>query len=340
MTTEVRTQGLPPSLEAQLGEYLGMARALAMRPYQTYDRDRIAQFTPLQLQAFQEAQGVRPRGGSAESIAQEVASRAFGAGRHDALVPTTDRFTTPGAAASYISPYIQNVVDIEKREAMRSDDIARQGRNARAVGAGAFGGTRQAIVEAEAERELQRNLADIQNRGLQAAFDRAQQAFMTDEERRLKAQQLFEQSRQFGSELGLQGLNAALNAGRTLGDLGQQQFNQNLAGINLRNQFGTQQQGQVQNILNMNYQDFLNQQRFPYQQLGFALDAVRGAGGMLGQTTNTMYTPPPSMSQLLMGGGMALMGGRNMNAFAEGGEVPAPAEVAGLADLAVYQMGW
>ena len=75
----------------------------------------------------------------------------------------------------FMSPYQQNVIDIEKREARRSSDIAaKQGGDA-ATQAGGLGGYREAIMQAERERNLGQQLGDIQTRGSQAAFESAQQ---------------------------------------------------------------------------------------------------------------------------------------------------------------------
>ena len=80
---------------------------------------------------------------------------------------------------------LQNVVDIAKREAIRDEEAAVQGRAAQAVGAGSFGGTRQALVESEAERNLAERLGDIQARGLSTAFQNAQQAAEAQRQREL-----------------------------------------------------------------------------------------------------------------------------------------------------------
>jgi hypothetical protein len=68
-----------------------------------------------------------------------------------------------------MNPYMQNVVDIQQREAQRTADIAGTGRNAQAVKSGAFGGSRQAIMDAEANRNLATQMGDIQAQGLNAS---------------------------------------------------------------------------------------------------------------------------------------------------------------------------
>ena len=107
----------------------------------------------------------------------------------------------------YMDPYMQNVVDIQKREAIRDFDRGQAGRDASAVQAGAFGGSRQAVAQGMAEQNLQDRLGDIQQIGSQAAFDRAMQAFESDR----------------AAEMGIQGSQAAEAArvqGIDIGELG------------------------------------------------------------------------------------------------------------------------
>lgn len=85
--------------------------------------------------------------------------------------------SSPQAASfytQYINPYQQNVTDIAKREAMRTSQIAGQQDASKAVGAGAFGGSRYGLMQAERDRNLQQQLGDIQMRGDQAAYENAQ----------------------------------------------------------------------------------------------------------------------------------------------------------------------
>lgn len=102
---------------------------------------------------------------------------------------TAESFTAPGTAAGYMSPYLQEALAPQLREAVRQADIARGARGARYAQAGAFGGSRQAIEEAEAERNLQQRLADITGTGYQQAFGSAQEQFNREQQARQAAQQ-------------------------------------------------------------------------------------------------------------------------------------------------------
>lgn len=162
---------------------------------------------------------------------------------------TTGSFTQPGAAQNYMNPYVQSVVNAQQREATRADDIARQARNARAVAAGAFGGSRQAIMEAEAARNLSTQLGDIQAQGLNQAFQQAQQQFNAEQQLGLSAQQANQRAGIDVSQMGLQAALANQRAGMDLinQQLAAQQANQraglDLAGLGQQAQQANQRAG-------------------------------------------------------------------------------------------------
>ena len=280
----------------------------------------VAGMDPLQQQAYQGAGGMQtsPQLGTAMGLAGTAAGRGLGM-QYDPYA--TGQFGAQ--AGQYMDPYMQNVVNIQQREAQRQADIAGTQRGAQAVGAGAFGGSRQAIMDAEAARNLATQQGDIQARGLQDAYGRGQQQFNTE-------QQLREQSRQYGAGLGLQGLQTALQGAGQLGALGQQQFGQERDILNLQNQFGGQQQAQQQALINAEAQNFAAQQRYPYQQLEFMSNILRGTP--MG-TVQSMYQAPPSPLSQVVGAGTALYGASKM---AEGGVVKNKS--AGLAELALSKI--
>lgn len=308
-------QDLPDWAVPYAQEVLGKGSALAQAPYQAYTGERIAQFTPLQQQAFQGAGAMRPSAATGEAVTR-------------ALDTSYDPYATGQFGAQvgqYMDPYMQSVVDIQQREAQRQADIAGTQRGAQAVQAGAFGGSRQAIMDAEAARNLALQKGDIQAKGLQDAYSRAQNQFNTE-------QQLREQSRQYGAGLGLQGLQTALTGAG-------QQFQQGIDVNKLQAGYGTQQQQQVQNILSQQYEDFLAQKKFPYQQLEFQSNLLRGTPS---GSTSSLYTAPPSTTSQLLGAGTALYGASKL--MAKGGKV-SDAKVkretkksAGLADLALSKI--
>jgi len=157
----------------------------------------------------------------------------------------TQSFNQPGSAEAYMSPYMQNVVDIQKREAQRQSGIQGTQQQAQAVGAGAFGGSRDAIMRAERERNLGQQMGDIQATGQQAAFQNAQQQFNAEQQARLQAQQANQQAgltvggQNLGAKLGVQQLGAGQNMQAQLAN--QQMFQQAQQAQEQSRQFGAGQ---------------------------------------------------------------------------------------------------
>jgi hypothetical protein len=308
--TQTTVTDVPEWAKSAAQNVLARGETLSQRDYTPYGGERIAGFKPLQQQAFGAAQQLGPSavGQAGIGLAGSAAFGALGAGgRFDPY--QTGQFGAQ--AGQYMDPYMQNVVGIQQREAQRQADIEGTQRGAQAVSKGAFGGSRQAIMDAEAARNLATQKGDIQARGLQDAYGRGQQQFNTE-------QQLREQSRQYGAGLGMQGFQTALQGAGQLGQLGQQEFGQQKDILGMQNQFGTQQQQQVQNVLSQQYQDFLNQKKHPYQQLEFLSNMVRGTP--MG-TVQTMYGAQPTMAQNIGALGMGAYGLNQMMGRAEGGTV-------------------
>lgn len=171
--------------------------------------------------------------------------------------------------ASYMSPYMQNVVDVQQREAKRQADIANQAIGAKAAQAGAFGGARHGLLESEANRNLMTQLGGIQAKGLQDAYTQGLGQFNVEQGRGLEAQKMSEQSRQFGAELGLKGLQTGIQAGQALGNLGQQQGYLDLATLKQMADLGTADR-------NFDYNEFLRAEKYPYENLTFMKNMLTG----------------------------------------------------------------
>jgi hypothetical protein len=227
---------------------------------------------------------------------------------------------------------MDTVVARQQSDAQRQGEIARQMQNAQAARSGAFGGSGNLLANNQLNASLMRQKGDIQAKGLQDAYQQAMQQFNQSQAQNLAGQQLNAQQQQFGAGLGLQGLQTAMTGAKSLADIGQTQYGQNLGLLDVQNRFGAQQQQQVQNALNTEYQDFLNYQNYPYKQLGFMSDMIRGLP--LTQQSQTMYAQPPSMVQQVAGLGLT---GKALGAFAKGGSVND--RPAGLAELAIHNMG-
>ena len=305
----------------------------SQNPYQQYMGERQAQFSPLQQMSYDNAalmQGA-PQLQDATAMAGSAGLGALNTG-YTYNPFQTKSFTDPGMAASYMSPYMKNVVERQQADAQRQGDIAAQIQGAQAARSGAFGGSGDYLMRSQARNNLARQQGDIFAQGQQAAYTQGMGQFNQEQGATQAAANLNAQQGQFGAGLGLQGLQTALTSANALGNLGNTQYQQNMGINQMQNQYGLQQQQQQQNILNNQYQDFLNFQNSPYKQMGFMSDILRGLP--LTQQSATMYQTPPSMGSQLIGAGTAAAG---LALRAKGGSVGE--KPAGLADLALSRMG-
>lgn len=331
----------------------GMPEITGFQPYQQYQGERVAQFSPLQRQSFEGAQNMQPayQLQGATGLAGLAGQQALGTQYNplnfqpQSITGGSINVGDPGGdigvgyggmggaqntLQQYMSPYMQNVVQRQQQDASRQSAIAGQAQQAQAARMGAFGGSGDYLMRGQMARDLARQKGDIQATGLQNAYSQALSQFNQEQQQRQQAAQLGEQSRQYGAGLGLQGLQTALSGANTLGTIGQNQYTQNMGINQLQNQYGGQQQQQMNTILGNQYQDFLNKQNQPYKQLGFMSDIIRGAP--LSQMGSTIYSTPPSAVQNIASLGLGAAGISKL--FAKGGKVKS----SGLGGLALNKL--
>ena len=319
------TTTIPDYAKPYVEELLGSAQGLTdinQNPYMQYMGDRVAQFTPLQQQSYENA-GLMQTAPQLQD-ASAMAGMA-GLGALNTQYTFNPANFDSATAKNMMNPYMQNVVERQQQDATRQAAIAQQAQGAQAARSGAFGGSGDYLMRGQAAGNLARQKGDIQAQGLNNAYNQAMQQF--NAQNQLNAQQ-----QQFGAGLGLQGLQTANQAAQNLANIGQTQYGQNMGILGMQNQFGGQQQQQVQNVMNNQYQDYLNAQNYPYKQLGFMSDMLRGLP--LTQQATAMYGQAPSMVSQVAGLGLT---GKALGAFASGGSVSD--RPAGLAELAIYRMG-
>jgi len=327
---------IPDYAKPYVENLLGQAQSYtdpSQNPYQQYMGERQAQFAPLQQMSYDNAAMMQgsPQLQDATAMAGSAGLGALNTG-YTYNPFQTKSFTSPGMAESYMSPYMNNVVARQQADAQRQGDIASQMQGAQAARAGAFGGSGDYLMRGQARNNLARQQGDIFAQGQQAAYTQGMGQFNQEQGATQAAANLNAQQGQFGAGLGLQGLQTALTSANALGNLGNTQYQQNMGINQMQNQYGLQQQQQSQNILNNQYQDFLNFQNSPYKQMGFMSDILRGLP--LTQQSATMYQTPPSFGSQLIGAGTAAAG---IALRAKGGSVGE--KPAGLADLALSRMG-
>ena len=272
---------LPEYAKPYLEKLLGSAEELTTADvYRPYTGQQIAGLNPLQQQAMMNLQQFQPAAqiGQGTQLAQMAGLGSIGAGQQYAQTATD-----PRALQAYMSPYMQNVVDMQKAGAIQDYAKSIPGMKAQASTVGGLGGSRSSILEAEARKGLMGQLGSIQTQGLQNAFQNAQQA------------------QQFGAGLGMQGYGQALGAAGTLGQLGQTAYGQATGITEAQMRAGESARQLEQQGLDKQYQDYIAAMRQPYQQLSYMSDILRGAP--LGSTTQTMYSQAPA-SQLGQYGGL------------------------------------
>ena len=174
-----RTSTLSPWVGDYVTNALGQGAALAAAPYQAYQGPLTAGASNLQQQAF--------AGGS------EMAQAGYTPGKF------TNTFTSD-VAQQYMNPYLQASLDPQLKELQRQSDIARLGDAGRLTKAGAFGGSRQAIMESEGRRNLLDKQQDVLGTGYKTAYDMAQQQYAKDRGDE-------EASRQFGANFGMKSVD-------------------------------------------------------------------------------------------------------------------------------------
>ena len=290
----------------------------------------VAPFSPMQERAFQQTANLQVPGqygvgsqfaGAGGMGAANIAQQAAGIGQG-----YYGMATNPFAQQAFMSPYMQNVVDVQKNEALRSAQMQNIGSNLGAARQGTYGGARQLLAEQERNRNLQTQLGSIQAQGSQEAFKAGQQA------------------QQFGANLGLQGYGTALqgtgqlaSAGRSLADIGGAQLQAQQGIIGLQSQAGAQQQALEQQRINQAIQNYALQQQNPQMQLSLMSALTRGLP--LQQATTQQYQAAPSAISQIAGLGTAGVGayglGRQAGIFRAGGKVKSSD---GLAELGLYNV--
>jgi len=278
-------RGTESNLSNWAGDYvtnmLGKGEALSNMPYEAYQGPLTAGASNLQNQAFEQAANLTvPSGvGQAAETAGGIASKAQGM----AYTPTTTSFDA-NAAQQYMNPYLQASLDPQLAEARRQSQITQMQNDAKMTGAGAFGGGRSAILNAETQRSLGTNLANITGQGYNTAYTNAQQQFNADQAR--KAQEA-----QFGATYGMSGLNTALQGAQTQGQLGTAQNQASLANLNATAGLGGTQRGIESEGVAADKGAFEEARANPYKMVQYQQSLLNGLP-LAAQSYNMAQTNP------------------------------------------------
>tara|TARA_R100000005_G_C5000969_1_gene207981 strand:+ start:463 stop:1611 length:1149 start_codon:yes stop_codon:yes gene_type:complete len=272
--------------------------------------------------------------------AQEMPGYASGLRQGNVYSGYSPQFMTDESVMrSYMNPYTKLVTDPQVREARRQSEIAGQQLGLQAAGIGSLGGYREAVMQAERERNLQQQIGDIYGTGLQQAYDRAAGAFQFGEQARQQAAAMgmdaarIEQAGRIAEEQArARAVEMNFAQAQRAAQLGQSAYSQLLGGEQQRlasagmlgDFVGQRQQMELERLramqtagqierelrqrgLDIGYSDFLRQQAYPRENLAFYSSMLQGIPIAPGQISQS-YGITPSMTQQLLGAGIAGVG--------------------------------
>jgi hypothetical protein len=342
---------------------LGKGAGLSELPYTPYTGQISAGASPLQNQAFSGIAGLTVPGdlGAGAAGAGDIAGRAsgmgfdpsqftsgyvapdaYGAGQFDSGFTAPAGYTAgsfnagtfdTAAMNQYMSPFIQGALNPQLDEARRQAEISRVQNAGRMTQAGAFGGSRQAIMESEMDRSLQRNLSDITGAGMMSAYDKAMQAYQTDQQRRLEAEGMGEQSRQFGAGFGLDALSRELQARQAQSQMGRTAFDTQRDVFSTQMDAGATQRDIEQEGIAAAMRQFEQERDYPYKQLQFKQSMLQG---LPLEAQNYSYVEPDSLSRFLGSSAGVLSLIRDLNL---GGSTGTPTQQYSAEQLAAMEAG-
>jgi len=302
--TSVQQSEFPSELKPFIKDIFGKAQAIQEQReeegFQAFQGPLQAQFDPAQTKAFEQIEQIP---GATQPLFEEATTLA-----RDATRSPTD----PQEVASFMNPFLRNVTDIQKREAQRIGDVEEQQLAAQAAQAGAFGGSRAAVLEAERQRNLATQLDDIEARGLAASYQDAQTRLAN------------QRAREAAGATQLASLGSAIPA-QQLKELGA------LSGV------GAARQTQAQRGIDLARQEFEAEEAFPLKTLQEFSSILRGFPIEPTRTTREQQfsAAQPLSTQLLGVGTQALgaLGAAGIKPFGQAGgmvrEMPVKAQSGG-----------
>lgn len=278
-TSGTSSTKLPGYINANTQDIVKKARAIGDTPYQAYTGQRVAEFTPDMLTAMERMrnQQIAPQIGEATGLASLAGQRAMDYGQFQTGVQ------------QYMNPYMQNVVDIERRKAQEAADQQAAMLSGQAAKMGAFGGSGAALQQRALRRDTAQQLSDIQAQGLDRAYQSAVGQYN-------------------------QGISSGLAAAGQLGGLGQQQFGQETDLIKNLGTSGDIQRQRQQALLDVGYGDFVEGRDWAARQLGLQKNLTSGLEYDTSTSTSSssVQQPGKTVTQKVAAGG-------EIRSYADGG---------------------
>lgn len=293
---------VPTWLQEYTQGILAQANSIASQPYQPYGGPRIAGFTAPQQQAQQEVQGLQGQYQTPLAQAQQLAT----AGAQPSAIPSALGYlpqaqgmiqSALSPTAAQMNPYTSNVIQKAEDQATKYwQNTLQPSIDNQFTANGQFNSSANQKAQEQAGEQLTQQVQDTAGSALSQAYQQAQTAG-------LQGAQLTGNLGQIGGGLGYEQGVLGLQGAGTLGSLAAQGQQLGLQGAGALDTIGGEQQQQNQQNLNLGYQDFLNQQQYPYQQAAWLSQMLSGTAnptntpGMT-QGANTSYTPYTGASPL------------------------------------------
>ena len=232
--------------------------------------------------------------GTPSQFASGTTATGLGAGSTALGLGALGSMTDATKTASYMSPYVQNVIDVNKAEALRDAQKGLIAQNLGAARQGTYGGARNVLAQTEADRNLQTKLANIQATGMQNAFDAAQKAQLAQAAGYGQLGQTYGQLGQTYGALGTAGQASDIDRLKTIGA------------------FGDLERAITQQQYDAKYQDLMSQINFPLTGAETMSNLARGVPLTQTATSGSQTTPPPSFASQLAGMGLTGLSLYNM----------------------------
>jgi hypothetical protein len=262
------------------------------QPYQPYSnnpQDYVAGFSPLQQQAHSGAANLQMPGqfqaGSQLAGAAGLGSLGIARQANNAGNNYFGMATNPGTVNQFMNPYLQDALNPALAEARRQYGITGQQEQGNATQAGAFGGSREALMAAENNRNMNTGMNQMIGQGYNQAYNQAQNNILQGNQLGLQ-----------GYQTGLQGYGQGIQAANAMGQLGASQLQGQEGILGLQNQMGGQEQAQQQQIINQQIQNYATAQQYPMMQLGLMSNMLRGLP-MQATTTQSYQAQPSALTQ-------------------------------------------
>lgn len=262
------TSQLDPRMASWLGQNYSTAQKVAGQSYSPYTGQMVAPLNGYETGGINQGAGAAAGGIGLGAINQGIAS-ATAAGTYQPQQVGVGTWN-PAAAASYMNPYTQQVINTTNQQI--KDNLAQTNNttNSQATSAGAFGGTRQAVADAQNNYYANQVMAQTDAQLRDQAYNNAEGQFNADQARTLAGQQSNQQA-------GLNAANLGLGSADILNQLGVGQQAVGLGNADAMMRYGGVLQNQQQNEAQWNYtNNYLNPQQWPLRGLNALESAVSG----------------------------------------------------------------